>query len=144
MAALRVAEEMGPEGAKTVGYQFRIENKTSPQTRLKFMTDGMLLPLAQAEPTLAKVAAVVLDEFHERSLALELGLAWLRRLQTDKRPDLRLLVMSATLDASALSQYLGEAPVLSSKGRVFPVGVEYLPQPEHLDLSLKVKGALRH
>ena len=144
MASLRVAEELGPEAGKTVGYQFRFENKTGPQTRLKFMTDGMLLPLAQGDPTLSKVAAVILDEFHERSLALELGVAWLRRLQMEKRPDLRLLVMSATLDASALSEYLGGAPIFASKGRVFPVGVEYLPQPEHPDLSLKVKGALRH
>ncbi|MGH7738932.1 MAG: ATP-dependent helicase HrpB [bacterium] len=144
MAALRVAEELGFEGEKIVGYQFRFENKTGPQTRLKFMTDGMLLPLAQADPQLSQVAAVVLDEFHERSLALELGLAWLRRLQLKTRPDLRLLVMSATLDASALSDYLGGAPVFASQGRVFPVGVEYLPQPEHPDLSLKVKGALRH
>ncbi|HVM33070.1 MAG TPA: ATP-dependent helicase HrpB [bacterium] len=143
MAALRVAEELGPEAGKAVGYQFRFENKTGPQTRLKFMTDGMLLPLAQADPGLAKVAAVVLDEFHERSLALELGLAWLRRLQLEKRPDLRLLVMSATLDAGALSEYLGGAPIFASKGRIFPVGLEYLPQPEHQDLSLKVKGALR-
>jgi ATP-dependent helicase HrpB len=144
MASLRVAEELGPEGGKAVGYQFRFENKTGPQTRLKFMTDGMLLPLAQGDPSLSKVATVVLDEFHERSLALELGLAWLRRLQMDKRPDLRLLVMSATLDASALSEYLGGAPIFESRGRVFPVGIEYLPQPEHPDLSLKVKGALRH
>ncbi len=144
MASLRVAEEMGEDGPRQVGYQFRFENKTGPQTRLKFMTDGMLLPLAQGDPVLSKVAAVILDEFHERSLALELGVAWLRRLQLEKRPDLRLLVMSATLDASALSEYLGGAPVFASKGRVFPVGVEYLPQPEHPDLSLKVKGALRH
>jgi ATP-dependent helicase HrpB len=144
MAALRVAEELGEEVGSQVGYQFRFEKKIGSQTRLRFMTDGMLLPLAQGDPTLSKVAAVILDEFHERSLALELGVAWLRRLQMEKRPDLRLLVMSATLDASALSEYLGAAPIFASKGRVFPVGVEYLPQPEHPDLSLKVKGALRH
>ncbi len=142
LAALRVAEEMGEEAGKTVGYQFRFEKRLSPSTRLLFMTDGMLLPLSQNDPQLSKVAAVVLDEFHERSLALELGLAWLRRLQLSTRPDLRLLVMSATLDAKALSAYLSDCPVLKSEGRVFPVNVEYLPQPEKRDLDQKVRSAV--
>ncbi|HET9869020.1 MAG TPA: ATP-dependent helicase HrpB [bacterium] len=144
MAALRVAEEMGTPVGGAVGYQFRFENKTGPSTRLKFMTDGMLLPLAQSDPTLSRVGAVILDEFHERSLALELGLGWLKRLQSTSRPDLRLIVMSATLDAQALSDYLGGAPVFKSQGRVFPVEVEYLPQPAERDLEAKVRGALRH
>ena len=143
LAALRVAEELGEEVGKKVGYQFRFEKKAGPETRLRFMTDGMLLPLSQSDPQLSKVAIVVLDEFHERSLALELGLAWLRRLQQKSRPDLRLLVMSATLDSEALSSYLGGCSVFNSKGRVFPVTVEYLPQPEQPDLSLKVKNAVR-
>ena len=143
LAAMRVAEEMGETVGKKVGYHFRFEKVAGPETRLKFLTDGMLLPLAQADPTLGRVAAVVLDEFHERSLALELGLGFLRRLQLGPRPDLRLLVMSATLDAEALSQYLSGCPVFKSEGRVFPVTVEYLPQPEQPDLSLKVKSAVR-
>jgi ATP-dependent helicase HrpB len=142
-AALRVAEELGEEPGQSVGYQFRFEKKLGAQTRLRFMTDGMLLPLAQSDPTLANVAAVVLDEFHERSLALELGLAWLRQLQLGLRPDLRLLVMSATLDAETLSAYLSNCPVFKSSGRVFPVTVEYHPFPQEPDLSLKVKSALR-
>ncbi len=142
-AALRVAEELGEEPGRSVGYQFRFEKKLGPQTRLRFMTDGMLLPLSQSDPTLTNVAAVILDEFHERSLALELGLAWLRRLQLSSRPDLRLLVMSATLDAVPLSSYLSNCPVFKSSGRVFPVAVEYHPFPQQPDLSLKVKSALR-
>lgn len=143
LAALRVAEELGEIPGKTVGYQFRFENRTGPSTRLKFMTDGMLLPLAQADPSLSKVAAVILDEFHERSLALELGLGYLRRLQLTTRPDLRLLVMSATLDSQALSSYLSSCPVFNSEGRVFPVALEYLLFPEQPDLGSKVKSALR-
>ncbi len=143
LAALRVAEELGEEPGKKVGYQFRFEKKIGPETRLKFLTDGMLFPLSQGDPQLSKVAAVILDEFHERSLALELGLAWLRQLQRKFRPDLRLLVMSATLDREAMSSYLGGCPVFDSKGRVFPVTVEYLPQPEQPDLGLKVKNAVR-
>ncbi len=142
-AALRVAEELGEEPGQSVGYQFRFEKKLGPQTRLRFMTDGMLLPLSQSDPTLTNVAAVVLDEFHERSLALELGLAWLHRLQLGPRPDLRLLVMSATLDSEALSTYLSGCPVFKSSGRIFPVTVEYHPFPQESDLSLKVKSAVR-
>ncbi|HUO58571.1 MAG TPA: ATP-dependent helicase HrpB [bacterium] len=144
LAATRVAQELGEEPGNRVGYQFRFEKRVGPATRLRFMTDGMLLPLAQADPTLSKVAAVVLDEFHERSLALELGLGFLHRLQLSSRPDLRILMMSATLDSQALSQYLSNCPVFESKGRVFPVTVDYLPAPEQPDLALKVKGAIRH
>lgn len=144
LAALRVAEELGETIGGRVGYQFRFENKTGPQTRLRFLTDGMLIPLAQGDPTLSKVGAVVLDEFHERSLALELGLAYLRRLQSGPRPDLKLLIMSATLDSDALSRYLSDCPILQSPGRVFPVHIDYFPVPEQPDLGLKVRSALRH
>lgn len=144
LAALRVAEELGEKAGEQVGYQFRFEKIVGPKTRLRFLTDGMLLPLAQEDKTLQKVGLVILDEFHERSLELELGLAWLRRLQQTTRPDLKLLVMSATLDAEALSGYLSNAPIFSSEGRLFPIQIEYLPQPEQHDLSLKVKGAIRH
>lgn len=142
MAALRVAEECGEEPGQSVGYRFRFEKRLSARTRLCFMTDGMLLPLALSDPTLSNVAAVVLDEFHERSLALELGLAFLRRLQSGPRPDLRLLVMSATLDAQALSAYLDGCPVFQSEGRVFPVRVEYHPFPQEPSLESKVRSAL--
>jgi len=143
LAAMRVAEEMGEEVGKTVGYQFRFEKRAGSGTRLKFMTDGLLLPFAQGDPSLSKVGDVVLDEFHERSLALELVLGWLRRLQLGPRPDLRLLVMSATLDSQALSEYLSGCPVFKSSGRVFPVSLEYLPLPEQPDLSQKVRSAVR-
>jgi ATP-dependent helicase HrpB len=144
MAALRVADEMGDAVGRRVGYRFRFEKCVGRETRLIFMTDGMLLPLAQSDPALKRVAAVALDEFHERSLALDLGIGWLKRLQDGSRPDLRLLVMSATLDAGALSSYLGGCPVFKSEGKVFPVTVEYHPQPREADLAMKVKSAVRH
>jgi ATP-dependent helicase HrpB len=143
LAALRVAEELGEKPGQQVGYQFRFEKCAGPQTRLKFLTDGMLLPLAQGDPEFKQVATIILDEFHERSLELDLSLAWLRRLQQGPRPDLRLLVMSATLDAESLSGYLSQCPVFKSDGRLFPVKVEYLPFPEQPDLSLKVRSAVR-
>ncbi len=143
MAALRVADEMGEAVGRRVGYRFRFEKCIGRETRLIFMTDGILLPLAQSDPVLKRVAAVVLDEFHERSLSLDLGIGWLKRLQDGPRPDLRLLVMSATLDAGALSSYLGDCPVFKSEGKVFPVTVEYHPQPREADLGLKVKTAVR-
>lgn len=143
LAALRVAGELGEKIGQQVGYQFRFEKCVTAQTRLRFLTDGMLLPLAQADPEFKQVAAVILDEFHERSLELDLSLAWLRRLQQGPRPDLRLLVMSATLDSESLSNYLSGCPVFKSDGRIFPVTTEYFPFAEQPDLSLKVKSAVR-
>ena len=143
LAALRVAEEKDETPGRTVGYQFRFEKCLSPETRLVYLTDGMLFPLSQADPELSRVAAVVLDEFHERSLALETGLAWLRRLQLGPRSDLRLIVMSATLDAGSLSTFLSGCPVFNSPGRVFPVDTQYLPLPGERDLGLKVRSAVK-
>lgn len=144
LAALRVAQELGEEIGRRVGYQFRFEKVAGRETRLKFMTDGMLLPLAQEDSRLTRVGAVVLDEFHERSLELELALGFLRRLQLGSRPDLRIVVMSATLDSQELSVYLSNCPVFKSEGRTFPVDVEYHPFPQEPDLALKVRSALKH
>ena len=130
LAAQRVAGELGGRPGGLVGYQFRFEQALGPETRLRFLTDGMLLPLARQDPALGRVAAVVLDEFHERSLAMDMGLGWLKRLQQGPRADLRLLVMSATLDADALGAYLAPCPVFRGRGRAFPVEVEYAPFPE--------------
>ena len=139
LAARRVAEEMGEEIGRTVGYQFRFENVGSSQTRLRFLTEGMLMRrligARASQPSLESVAAVVLDEFHERHLHGDVALAWLRRLQQTVRPDLRIVVMSATLDSDALSGYLGGAPVIQVPGRTFEVTVEHWKEP--LDLALK-------
>lgn len=130
LAAARVASELGENIGETVGFQFRFEKRLSSRTRLRFLTDGMLMPLAQSDHTLSKVSAVVLDEFHERSLALDLGLGWLKKLQAGSRPDLRILIMSATLDAGPLSEYLSGCRVFNSLGKLFPVDIQYHPYPQ--------------
>ena len=125
MAARRVAEEMGERPGQTVGWQVRFEEVSGPETRLRYVTEGLLTRRLVSDPGLPGVGAVVLDEFHERHLQGDLALALLRWLQESSRPDLKLVVMSATLDAAPVARYLG-APSLRSEGRLFEVGVEYL------------------
>ena len=127
LAARFVAAERGESVGGTVGYQVRFEEVAGPRTRLRFLTEGVLTRRLLSDPTLARVAAVVLDEFHERHLEGDLALALLRRLQRTQRPDLRLLVMSATLDAAPVAQYLGGARVIRSEGRQYPLEIEYTP-----------------
>jgi ATP-dependent helicase HrpB len=125
MAARRVAEEMGERPGGTVGYQVRFEEVAGPRTRLRYVTEGLLTRRLVASPDLPGVGAVVLDEFHERHLQGDLALALLHRLQRTRRPDLRIVVMSATLDAGPVARFLS-APSLRSEGRLFEVAVEYL------------------
>jgi len=127
LAARFVAAERGEAVGGTVGYQVRFEEVAGPRTRLRFLTEGVLTRRLLSDPTLARVATVVLDEFHERHLEGDLALALLRRLQRTERPDLRLLVMSATLDAAPVAQYLGGARVIRSEGRQYPLEIEYTP-----------------
>ncbi len=127
MAAQRVALERGEAVGETVGYQFRFENVSSPRTRLRFLTEGMLMRRLLDQPELSGVSAVVLDEFHERHIHGDLALAVLRRLQLTSRPELRILVMSATLQAETVAQFLGNCPIRKVEGRMFEVGIEYLP-----------------
>ena len=109
LAARRVAEELGERVGETVGYQVRFEEVAGPRTRLRFVTEGLLTRRLLADPALAGVGAVVLDEFHERHLQGDLALALLRRLQRTARPDLKLVAMSATLDAGPVARFLGAA-----------------------------------
>ncbi len=127
LAARRVAAEMGEQIGETVGYQVRFEEVSGPRTRLLFVTEGILTRRLAADPKLAGVDAVVLDEFHERRLDGDLALALLRRLQRTRRPELRLLVMSATLDTAPVAAFLGGCPVLRSEGRQHPVDIRYTP-----------------
>ena len=127
LAARFVAAERGEPVGATVGYQVRFEEVAGPRTRLRFLTEGVLTRRLLSDPTLTRVAAVVLDEFHERHLEGDLALALLRRLQRTDRPDLRLLIMSATLDAAPVAQYLGGARVIRSEGRQYPLEIEYTP-----------------
>jgi ATP-dependent helicase HrpB len=125
LAARWVAEEMGERPGETVGWQVRFEEVVGPRTRLRYVTEGLLTRRLLAEPTLPGVGVVVLDEIHERHLQGDLALALLRRLQRTSRPDLRLVAMSATLDAGPVARFLG-ARSLRSEGRRFDVAVEYL------------------
>jgi ATP-dependent helicase HrpB len=127
LAARYVASSLGEPVGETVGYQVRFEEVAGPRTRLRFLTEGVLTRRLLSDPRLERVAAVVLDEFHERHLEGDLALALLRRLQRTQRPDLRLVVMSATLDAAPVAAYLGRARVLRSEGRQYPLEIQYTP-----------------
>src|SRR5512133_758857 len=129
LAARRVADELGEKAGETAGYQVRFEDVTSPRTRIRFVTEGLLTRQLLSAPTLPSVGAVLLDEFHERHLQGDLALALLRRLQRTARPDLKLVVMSATLDAAPVARYVG-AERIRSEGRSVEVAVEYLSAEE--------------
>jgi len=127
LAARFVAAARGEAVGETVGYQVRFEEVASPRTRLRFLTEGVLTRRLLSDPALERAACVVLDEFHERHLEGDLALALLRRLQHTTRPDLRLVIMSATLDAAPIAEYLGGARVMRSEGRQYPLEIEYTP-----------------
>jgi ATP-dependent helicase HrpB len=127
LAARYVAGELSEPVGNTVGYQVRFEEVAGPRTRLRFLTEGVLTRRLLSDPTLDRVACVVLDEFHERHLEGDLALALLRRLQRTLRPDLKLVVMSATLDAAPIAAYLNDARTLRSSGRQHALDIEYTP-----------------
>jgi ATP-dependent helicase HrpB len=143
LAANRVAEERGERVGETIGYQIRFEDVSSAKTKIRFVTEGILTRRLVAEPQLRDVGIVVLDEFHERHLAGDLALASLRRLQGTTRPDLKLVVMSATLDAAPIATWLGSAPILRSEGRRFNVALEYLEKEDERHLDQQVLAALK-
>lgn len=124
-AARYMAQSLGEPVGQTVGYTIRFESKVSNATRIEVVTEGVLTRRIQHDPELSGVACVIFDEFHERSIHGDLGLALCLETQTILRPDLKLLVMSATLDCKPISRLLGDAPILSSEGRAFPVAVRY-------------------
>src|ERR1035437_3756580 len=137
LAARRVAWELGEQVGETVGYQIRFEEAVGPRTRLRFVTEGVLTRRLLSDPSLKGVAAVVLDEFHERHLESDLALALLKRLQR-MRPDLRILVMSATLDAEPVAQYLDRCPIVRSEGKLFDLAIKHLPySPEPLEAQVR-------
>lgn len=142
MAARRVASEIGERVGETVGYQVRFEDVAGPRTRLRFVTEGVLTRRLTSDPFLKGVSAVVLDEFHERHLESDLALALLRRLQ-NKRPDLRIVVMSATLDAGSVAHYLDDCPVIRSEGKLFELSIDHLPYSSK-PLEAQVRDALEN
>ena len=128
-SAERMAETLGEAVGQTVGYRIRGEARSGPATRIEVVTEGILTRMLQADPGLAGVGCVIFDEFHERSLNADLGLALAWEARGALRPDLRLLVMSATLDAGPVAALLGDAPLLISEGRAYPVQTRWLAQP---------------
>lgn len=127
MAARRVAQELGERIGETVGYQVRFEEVAGPKTRLRFLTEGVLTRRMMSDRQLRGVGTVILDEFHERHLETDLALALLRQLQKTQRPELRIVVMSATLDAGPVSEFLGGCPSLKSEGRLFDLDISHTP-----------------
>jgi ATP-dependent helicase HrpB len=142
LAARRVAEELGESVGGTVGYQVRFEDVASARTRVRFVTEGVLGRRLLSSPDLEGVAAVVLDEVHERHLQADVALALVERLRRTRRPDLRLVAMSATLEAGPLAEHL-RAPVLRAEGRRYEVTIEHLPAPDDRPLGSQVASAVR-
>ena len=141
MAARRVAQERGEQVGGEIGYQVRFEEAAGPRTRLRFVTEGILTRRLISDPSLQGVDVVILDEFHERHLEGDLALALLRRLQQNSRPDLRLVVMSATLAAAPIAKYLDDCPVLRSEGRLFDLAITHQPYSA-LPLEKQVAAAV--
>lgn len=123
----RIAEERDVKLGSEVGYQIRFENNTSQATRLRFVTEGMLVRQLLTDPELKDVSALIFDEFHERKIEGDLALALAKQLQKTKRPDLLIVIMSATLQTDLLETFLPDAKLIKSEGRIFPVEISYQP-----------------
>jgi ATP-dependent helicase HrpB len=119
--AQRMSQTLGEAVGRTVGYRMRMDTRVSRDTRIEVVTEGVLTRMLQNDPALEGIAAVIFDEFHERSLQADLGLALVLDARENLTPDLRVLVMSATLDGEAVARLLGDAPIVTSEGRMFPV-----------------------
>lgn len=130
-AANFMAAQLGESAGKTVGYRVRLDSKVGPKTRIEVVTEGVLTRMLQDDPGLEEYGLVIFDEFHERSLQADLGLALCLQTQELLREDLRLLVMSATMEAEPVARLLGEAPVIRSDGRMFPMETLYRPTPRN-------------
>ncbi|KAJ1912724.1 DEAH-box ATP-dependent RNA helicase prp43 [Tieghemiomyces parasiticus] len=138
----RVADELDVRLGAEVGYSIRFEAKTSNRTCLKYMTDGMLLREAMDDPLLERYSAIILDEAHERTLATDILMGLIKNVAA-KRPDLKIVVMSATLDAGKFQQYFNNAPLLEVPGRTFPVEIFYTPNPEPDYVEAVIKTAVQ-
>src|SRR6187549_1695418 len=123
--ATRMASTLGESLGETVGYRMRQETRVGKRTRIEVVTEGVFTRMLQSDPALEGVAAVLFDEFHERSLHADTGLAFALDSQEHLSPELRLLVMSATLDGAVVARLLGDAPVVTATGRVHPVAIQY-------------------
>lgn len=141
-AASRMASLLGEEVGETVGYRIRMESRVGPRTRIEVMTEGVLTRMLQSDPGLGDVGAVIFDEFHERSLDADLGLALCREVQGALNDSLRILVMSATLDPAPVAALLGGAPLIQCEGRSFPVETRYVDCPPSRPVERAVADTL--
>src|SRR5262249_43191777 len=141
-AAARMAATLGEAVGGSVGYRVRFGSKISAATRIEVVTEGIFTRLVLADPSLEGVAAVLFDEFHERSLDADLGLALALDAQRGLRDDLKLLVMSATLDGARVAALLGGATIIESAGRAFPVDARYLGRDARLPIERQIADAV--
>ena len=142
-AAHRMAQTLGEQPGDTVGYRIRHETRVGPRTRVEVVTEGVLTRMLQADPALEPAALVVFDEFHERSIHADLGLALTLQSRTILRDDLRILVMSATLDGGPVAALLGGAPIVTSEGRSYPVETRYVRPRAGTRVEAAVAAAVR-
>ncbi|HYV27037.1 MAG TPA: DEAD/DEAH box helicase, partial [Candidatus Eisenbacteria bacterium] len=140
--AARVAWERNSKLGGEIGYQIRFDDQTSLGTRICFVTEGILLRWLQDDQTLPDVGIILFDEFHERNLLSDVALALAKQLQETTRPDLKLAVMSATLEAKPVAKYLGDCPILISEGQSFPVEVRYLDQHDERPVTEQAADAV--
>jgi ATP-dependent helicase HrpB len=141
-AAFRMAELRGEPIGETIGYRMRGDIRVGAHTRIEVVTEGILTRRLQRDPTLEGVGVVIFDEFHERSVAADLGLALTRRTQAIVRDDLRILIMSATLDGDAVAALLDDAPIITSEGRAYPVETRYVAPRINDRMETSVAGAV--
>ena len=130
LVAQRIASEMGVQLGQEVGYSVRFESKRSEKTRIEVLTEGLMTRRMQSDPFLEGVSVVIFDEFHERSLDADLAFSLICEIQKEARPDLRILVMSATLDAGPVASHLSDCPVVHAEGRAFPVAINFEAKTE--------------
>ncbi len=141
-AARRMAEENDWELGREVGYQIRFERRAGPETQILVVTEGILVQMLQQDPFLEEVGVVIFDELHERNLQTDLALAMARRVQREARPDLKLLAMSATLDAGPVATFLGDCPIVESRGRLHPIEIHHIVRPDEPPLAAQIAFAV--
>lgn len=142
-AARRMADEREEHVGASIGYHVRMDRKATDSTQILVVTEGIFLRMIQEDPFLEDVDAVIFDEFHERGLQTDIALAMVRKVQQELRPEIRIIAMSATLDTQRIARYLGDAPILESKGRSFPVHRVYTAQATHSNLAERVAWGVR-
>ncbi len=140
----RMAQLLGERAGDTVGYRVRRDTRVGPRTRIEVVTEGILTRMLQSDPTLDGVGMLIFDEFHERSIHADTGLALALHTRSLIRPDLRIVVMSATLDGARVASLLDDAPIITSEGRTYPIEVMYRPKPDARELPSAVASAVMH